>query len=420
MLELDRRWARPAPTPAQTRWDAIGGVGAALLSVASVQVWHSGSGASLGWKGVEAYALFGLAALLLAFRRRLPLTTLLLVSAVFIVISERLPDLGAIFTIQVVLFVAVYTAWAWSRRPRRLFVTSGVVLVAMFGWLIWEFTRTEPPPRPDVGMLPPYTALIVYSLSINVIYFLGAMAWGHGAWRSAHQRAEIADRVLAERLAQDRDRESAVRAERVRIARDLHDVVAHHVSGIGVQAAGAGRIIDARPEDAREALGVIERSSRQAVQQMHQLVGLLRADDDRGSRGPQPGLDELRTLAEPDGRPVVTFRQVGEAFDVPPTIGLSLFRIAQEAVANLRRHARAAAGEVVLRFVPAGGDDPAAVEVEVIDDGRATDARATPDPSGGFGLTGIRERAAMHGGTYDIGPRPDGGFRVRVRIPVAT
>lgn len=418
MLDLDRRWARPAPTPAQVRRDAIGGIGAALLSVASVQVWHSGSGASLGWRGAEAYVLFGLAALLLAGRRRLPLTTLLLVSAVFIAISERLPELGAIFTIQVVLFVAVHSAWAWSRSPRRLLVTSAVVLVAMFGWLIWEFVRTEPPARPDVGMLPPYAALIVYSLSINIIFFIGAMAWGHGAWHSARQRAEIAERVVAERLAQDRDRDRAVQAERVRIARDLHDVVAHHVSGIGVQAAGAGRIIGTRPDEAREALGVIERSSRQAVQQMHQLVGLLRADHDRVDRGPQPGLDELRTLASPDGRPVVTFRQVGEAFEVPPTVGLSMFRIAQEAVANLRRHARAAAGEVVLRFVPAGDDDPAAVEVEVIDDGRVTDAHAAS--SGGFGLTGIRERAAMHGGTYDIGPRPDGGFRVRVRIPVAT
>lgn len=420
MLDLDRPWVRPAATSVQAGRDLLLSVSAAILSVASVEVWHSAYGGSLGWKGVEAYVLFAVAGLMLALRRRLPLVTLLVESALFIAIGTRLGLLGAIFTIQLVMFVAIYSAWAWSSTPRRLYATSVVVLVAMFGWLAWEFATDEPPARPDVGLLPPYPAVIVYSVAINIIYFFGAMAWGHGAWRSARQRAEIADRVAAERRAQDRDRESAVQAERVRIARDLHDVVAHHVSGIGVQAAGAGRILHARPDEAREALGVIETSSRQAVQQMHQLVGLLRADDDRDDRGPQPGLGDLGTLASPDGTPTVTYREVGEPFDVPPTVGLSLFRIAQEAVANMRRHARAAAGEVVVRFLPPGAETSAAVEIEVIDDGQASDASAPAPGSGGFGLPGIRERAAMHGGVCEIGPRPDGGFRVRVRIPVAT
>lgn len=419
VLDLDRGWVRPAPTSAQVRRDTFAGVAAAILSVVSVEVWHSGYGSSLGWKGVEAYLLFGLAGLLLALRRRLPLVTLLLESALFIAIGIRLQELGVIFTIQVILFVSLYSAWAWSRTPRRLYAISVGVILAMFGWLAWEFATTTPPPRPDVGLIPHYAAMIAYSLIVNVVYFFGAMAWGHGAWRSARQRAEIVERTAAERRAQDRDRESAVQAERVRIARDLHDVVAHHVSGIGVQAAGAGRILDARPDDAREALDVIERSSRQAVQQMHQLVGLLRADDERNERGPQPDLEALSTLASSDGLPVVRFREVGEAFEVPPTVGLSLFRIAQEAVANLRRHARAGTGEIVLRFIPADADDPAAVEVEIIDDGHAAETPAPAAASGGFGLAGIRERAAMHGGVCEIGPRPHGGFRVRVRIPVA-
>ncbi len=394
-------------------------VGVAALSVVSVEVWRSAYGGSLGWMGIEGYLMFAAAGLLLVLRRRMPLVTLVGESVLFIAIGLRLQMLGANFTIQMVMFVALYSAWAWSRGARWLYATSVVVLVAMFGWVAWEFARNPRPERQTGGLLPSYTALIIYSVAVNVIYFFGAMAWGHVAWRSARQRAEIADRVAAERVALDHDRERAVQAERVRIARDLHDVVAHHVSGIGVQAAGAGRVIDARPDDARQALGVIERSSRQAVQQMHQLVGLLRADDERGDRGPQPGLDQLESLASPDGRPVVAFRQVGEAFDVPPTVGLSLFRIAQEAVANLRRHARAGSGEVVVRYMQACPDEPAAVEVEVIDDGRATDGPRNGTDSGGFGLTGIRERAAMHGGVCEIGPRPEGGFRVRVRIPVA-
>lgn len=419
MLDLDRAWVRPAPDTAQVRADVVGGVVAAIASVVSVEVWRSGAGIEIE-DPVLVYGLFALAGLLFACRRRFPLTTLLLESVVFIVIGEHQPQLAVVFTLQIVLFVALYSAWAWSRRPRALLLTSIVVTVAMFGWLVWQFVRGDAPSAPKVGLLPQYGAMIAYSLAINVIYFFGAMAWGHGAWRSARQRAEIADRIVAERQAQDRDRDSAVQAERVRIARDLHDVVAHHVSGIGVQAAGAGRVMDARPEMAREALSVIETSSRQAVQQMHQLVGLLRADDERGDRVPQPGLSEIASLAAPDDRPSVTFRQVGEAFDVPPTVGLSMFRIAQEAVSNLRRHAGACRGEVVLRFVPASEGEPAAVEVEVIDDGPSpTDVPASA-ASGGFGLTGIRERAAMHGGEAEIGARPDGGFRVRVRIPVAT
>ncbi|AWB91930.1 sensor histidine kinase [Aeromicrobium chenweiae] len=424
MLDLDRRWSRPGPTPAQIRRDTLCGVAAAVLSVVSVEVWHSGYGSSLGWKGIEAYVLFGLAGLLLALRRRFPLTTSLLVSAVFLAIVDRLNDLGAIFTIQVVLFIALYSAWAWSRARRQLYATSAAVLLAVLGWLVWEFVTTDPPDLPHKGLIPPYPAAIVYSLAINIVYLLGAMTWGHVAWRSARQREEIAEGVAAERRAQDRERDSAVQAERVRIARDLHDVVAHHVSGIGVQAAGAARVIDSRPDMAKDALEVIERSSRQAVQQMHQLVGLLRSDRDGDERAPQPGLDELHTLATAaDGTPVessatVTFRQVGEPFEVPRTVGLSLFRIAQEAVANMRRHARATSGEVVVRFAPPSEGGAASVEVEVIDDGNGGEESSSRPGSGGFGLTGIRERAAMHGGTWEIGPRPEGGFRVRVRIPV--
>ena len=419
MIDLDRAWARPGPTPAQTRRDLALAVLAAALSVASLELFRSGFGVELDGPDVVYYVLFAMTGLLLAARRVYPLTVLLLESALFIGIGEAQTEVGSIISIQIVLFVSLYSAWAWSRRTTRLFMVTATVIVAMFGWLVYHLAVADPPATNDVGLIPPYAAAVVYTLAINLIYFAGAPAWGHVAWRSARQRAEIAHRVVAERRAQDRDRESAVQAERVRIARDLHDVVAHHVSGIGVQAAGASRIIGARPDDARQALDVIESSSRQAVQQMHQLVGLLRADDDRGSRVPQPGLGEIHSLASPDDRPAVTFRQVGESFEVPPTVGLSLFRIAQEAVANMRRHARAAAGEVVVRFVAAGVDEPAAVEVEVIDDGHASDV-AAPASSGGFGLTGIRERAAMHGGTCEIGPRPDGGFRVRVRIPVAT
>ncbi|MCO7239921.1 sensor histidine kinase, partial [Aeromicrobium sp. CnD17-E] len=172
-----------------------------------------------------------------------------------------------------------------------------------------------------------------------------------------------------------------------------------------------------RPERAREALGAIETSSRQAVAQMHQIVGLLRSDDDAApsDRGPQPGLDDVRQLAVTTDRPSVEVHCVGETFPVPDTVGLSLYRVAQEALSNVRRHSAATSARVTLRHLSEPGER-AAVEVEVLDDGPV---RSTPrEDGGGFGLDGIRERVAMHGGLADIGPRPAGGFRVRVRIPV--
>jgi signal transduction histidine kinase len=421
MPTLDRDWARPGPTRVQVRRDAYLSVLIAALSIVSTEIWHSAYGASLGWKGIEAYGWFALAGLALAGRRRFPLSTLVVESAVFIVIGERLTGLAGVFTIQMILFASIYAAWAWSRRPRALVAVSAVVLVAMFGWLIWAFTQPGRVPRnEDVGLIDAFAAVVVYGIVINIVYFFGAMAWGHAAWRSARQRAQIAEQAERERQRQAAERESAVQAERVRIARDLHDVVAHHVSGIGVQAAGAGRVLAVEPESAREALSTIERSSRQAVVQMHQLVGLLRESGETSTdgRGPKPGLDDIAGLATADGTPVVEHRLVGEPFPVSDTIGLSLYRVAQEAVANVRRHANARHATVVVRYVDDAAAGQRAAEVEVTDDGRGPDSNGRGD--GGFGLTGIRERAAMHGGDVEIGPRPQGGFRVRVRIPVGS
>ena len=259
-------------------------------------------------------------------------------------------------------------------------------------------------------------ATVVYQLLVNVVYFGGAIAWGQAAWASARRRTLIEEQQVQERRARRREQERAVHDERVRIARDLHDVVAHHISGIGVQAAGAGRVLDRDPGAARGALDTIESSSRRAVAQMHQLVGLLREHDEGDGRAPAPGLAEVSGLAG-EGRPPVEHRVVGEPFDVPATVGLSLYRIAQEAVTNTRRHSVARHATVVVRYVAGDADTRRAVEVEVLDDGRGAVQPAHTD-TGGFGLRGIAERAALHDGEAEVGPRPQGGWRVRVRIPV--
>lgn len=426
------------------RTDLLVGVAAAVVCVVVVEVYRSAFGAPLGWRGIEAYALFAVAGLLLAARRTRPLTVLVLESVLFVVIGERLELLGATFPIQMVFFASLYSAWAWSRHTRSLYVVTALVVAAMFAWLLIVLLEPDALPQEDLGgALDPATAAVVYLLAINVVYFLGAVAWGQVAYRGARQRASAEQRVALElALAHERERQ-AIGEERLRIARDLHDVVAHHVSSIGVQATGAARVLAADPTAARTALETIGSSSREAVSQMHQLVHLLREDGSPDGRAPLPGIADIAVLAAGAtgaagaapatgatglvddtgaGHPVVEHRVIGEAFAVPETVGHSLFRIAQEALANVRRHSSARRASVSVRYL----DDPRAVELEVLDDGRPRTARRTPatdrgtGDSGGFGHEGIRERAALHGGEAEIGPRPQGGYRVRVRVPVGT
>ena len=239
---------------------------------------------------------------------------------------------------------------------------------------------------------------------------LFAIAWLAGfALRERSAQAEAAEERAAH--AEGEREENARRAvfeERVRIARELHDVVAHHVSMMGVQAGAARVVIDRDRDKAKEALSAIERSSREAVAELHQLLGFLRQEGDADDLAPQPGLDEL-----PGWRPAchlaVAVSIEGEQRPLPPTVDVSAYRIVQEALTNTLKHSVASRADVHLRYWP---DE---LEVEIVDDGRPTGAE--PSAPGGLGLIGMRERAALHGGQLSAGPAAGGGFAVRVRLP---
>jgi signal transduction histidine kinase len=336
-------------------------------------------------------------------------------SVVFYVAGERVPVATVSVVIQAALFMAIYAAWAWSRHRQRLLAASALVVVGMFVWLA-QLIAEVPPAAEAPGVVPPNVSIAVVTLAINILYFFGAIAWGLVAYRDARRRQQLVEQAEALRREQERNAERAVAEDRLRIARDLHDAVAHHVTGIGIQAAAAGHVLERSPASAATALAAIEQSSRSAVREMHQIVGLLRDDEDHPST-PRPGVAALPALAreaEKD-RLTVHFREVGDPFDVPDPVGTSLFRTAQEALTNVRRHSTAREAEMVLRYVDT---EPRSVEVEVLDSG--TPVSAPDRPRRGFGLQGLRERAAVHDATVDIGPRPEGGFRVRVRFPVGS
>ncbi|MGL4174516.1 MAG: sensor histidine kinase, partial [Dermatophilaceae bacterium] len=221
-------------------------------------------------------------------------------------------------------------------------------------------------------------------------------------------------------------RTRAVTEERLRIARELHDVVAHHVSVIGIQAAAARRVMSSDPAAAGAALGSIESSSREAVDSMRGLLGTLREvgrdqpdDAEAPDRAPQPGVRDLPAVVDAAQTPSrrVDFEVVesspGAAGRLPAAMAHTAYRTVQEALANVERHSTATRVSVVVRVADGPGGF---AEVEVVDDGRPRPASS----GSGLGQLGIRERVASHRGEVEIGPRRTGGYRVRVRLPWAS
>jgi signal transduction histidine kinase len=244
---------------------------------------------------------------------------------------------------------------------------------------------------------------------------LMAIAWFAGfALRERAGQAEAAqERAIRAEREQEENARRAVFEERVRIARELHDVVAHHVSMMGVQAGAARMVIDRDPAQAKDALAAIEASSRQAVDELHRLLGFLRQAGDTDDLAPSPGVRQLPGLAAgmSDSDLAVEVGVEGNERPLPPTVDVSAYRIVQEALTNTLKHAGASRADVRLRY------GPGELEVEIVDDGRGAGA-----PSGGgsgLGLIGMRERAALHGGQLTAGPVPGGGFAVRVTLPTA-
>jgi signal transduction histidine kinase len=262
----------------------------------------------------------------------------------------------------------------------------------------------------QVAMHPERPSATGFWLGIPVIY--GGL-WLLGNWIKTRRAYAAELKQRSARLVREREQQArlAVAQERVRIARELHDVIAHHVSVMGIQAAAARRTFDHRREDAVAALTAIETASRQAMGELHQLIGLLRRnnDTDETDLAPPLGLEQLPVLAaeiRETGLPIELIIE-GEQRPLPTAVELSAYRIIQEALTNTLKHAGPGHAWVRLRYTNTG------VDLEVLDDG--TGPPPIPRP-GGNGLVGMRERVALHGGHLRAGPRPEGGFRVHATL----
>jgi signal transduction histidine kinase len=307
----------------------------------------------------------------------------------------------------------VYATWTLVDVPAGSLMPFVVLLVAVF-----TVAQREPSGRALAGGLAglatiwlefPVTDNDIANYAFTGVFVAGAWLGGRGF----RNREEHVD-VLEERAALlEREREADARAavaeERARIARELHDVVAHNVSVIVIQSQAAQQSAEAG-SDVGRALRSIEGTGQEALTEMRRLLGLLRKDDEDLALAPQPSLRHLEHLAQSvrdAGLPVEVEVQ-GEAVALPGGVDLSAYRIVQEALTNALRHAGPARVRVVVRY---GAGD---LELEISDDGPGV-ANAN---GGGHGLAGIRERVSVYGGAVETGGRPEGGYAIRVRLPL--
>ncbi len=326
----------------------------------------------------------------LLLRRRFPCSVLVLSAAHFVVYWPV--GLAHEVVAWLVVGVAVFSAAAYGARPRAA-VCATITLAATTLGLVAKAGLVD-------GAEP--VQVVVFAANNALPYVLG---WTLGSMtrRLREGRAVLEQRNRELDRERERNTQRAVLEERVRIARELHDVVAHHVSVMGIQAGVAHRLFDDRPADAREAVAAVQTGSRQVIAELQRLLGVLREHDDAGRPGrePAPGLDQLPDLVDSVRRAGLPVELAVRGRPEGPSLELSAFRIVQEALTNTLKHAGPARATVTVRCADG------VVDVEILDDGRGPGG-APP----GRGLVGMRERVGLHGGRLETGAGPAGGFRV--------
>lgn len=327
----------------------------------------------------------------LGWRRRWPAQVLVAVS----LCQMSLEFMNAASSGWLGVLIAAYTLGAY-RSGRVLWWLSGVVIAIVIAFVSAGVVTGD----------APWQALLA-----TPIMFAAAIVLGDNVRRRRERGAELVER--AERAERERHllAHQHVQEERTRIARELHDVVAHSVSLMVIQTAAARRILT-DPAKADAVLASVEDTGRQAMHEMRRILGVLRDSDGQPALAPQPGLADIQALAAAAGDLPVALRSEGDLSHLPTGVEVSAFRIVQEALTNVRRHA-GPVHHVDVSMVRENGT----LLVEVADDGRG--AAAPPaDDGAGYGLIGMRERVAAYDGELYAGPRPGGGWRVRAVFPV--
>lgn len=410
--------ARPAPTEQNYRadlWIALGLFVAGVISsgLMSVVSFYGETQVGIEWALLTTTVVCGA----LAFRRRYPIAVAAIVCATYFVgVTFQVPE---VHVGNIAMFIALFTVGAWVNDRRRAFWSRTIITSLMMLWLFINMyiSATADVEIEDglsrVGLFSPYVAWMLLNVLINIGFFGGAWFMGDRAWHAAIEHERLRQRTRELEAERELTAAQAVALDRVAIARELHDVVAHHVSAMGVQASAARLMMTKNPQATAEALTTIETSARTAIAELRLLLETLRTPDDGADAGfastlRLEGLRDLIDHVNEAGMPTA-FTVLGDERVVPNVVQANLYRIAQESLTNARRHGGAdATADVRLRY------DPYFVELEVTNTGRSM-LQVRP----GLGQLGMRERAAASGGTIEMIPRARGGLLVRVQVPLA-
>ncbi len=341
----------------------------------------------------------------LALRRRYPITVLLFVSAIVVVLGIlKVSNLN--FT-QIASIIAVFSAAAYGGRQRNLACIACIVATTGSQLYVWFSTAVALP----LGLvISVYAVALVWNLFISL-----AILWfGNTLRKSREQTAQLKESTAHLMSEREENAHRAVMDERVRIARELHDVLAHHVSVMGIQAGAARQVLSQYPEKALNSLSLIETSSRQAVAELYRLLGLLRDEKQVEAYTAQPGLLQLEKLVadmQTSGLRVEV-KVEGQKREIPQTVDLSAYRIIEEALTNTLKHAGPAKATVSL------GYQRDMLLLDIADTGKGLAGKEVQQ-SGGKGLIGMRERVKLLKGEFWAGNAPDGGFQVKAKLPLA-
>ncbi|QDP95110.1 sensor histidine kinase [Microlunatus elymi] len=413
-------WHRPAPGPVGRRADLVAAIALCVAAVITMPLYpwaglasptHAPLWLELIWSAVLTVPLI--------WRRQHPNLVALIVAAAFL--AGGIAFGVSLFFHNIALFVAFYTVGAWEPNRQRARWTRLLIMAGMFAWLIIAIfiyaTRPMTDAPAQTGPFSPFVSIALIQLLTNATFFVGAYYLGNRSYAQAIEQDTLLRRT--QELAEERARSTrqAIMLERLRIARELHDVVAHHVSVMGVQAGAARLALDRSPDTSRVALDQIESSARDAIEELRGILGTLRdepgtPDQSKINSAPTIGVQRLDELVQQlimDGMPV-RLEVIGEPRPLPSVTDLNIYRITQEALTNVRKHAGPrATADVRLRYYP---DE---VEIEISNSGSQ---RPTRGNGTGLGQQGIRERVAASGGTVELGPLQRGGYLVRARMPL--
>jgi signal transduction histidine kinase len=387
-------WLRRHPLTA----DGLLAAALSVFNLAVVAGWNTAPGS--GYRPVDgvAYALALLATAPLVLRRRYPLAVLFTAGFAVFLLAARSYPWGSTGTVMV---VAVYTVGAYGDR-RRISVAVGWLVISLVA------IRATSPPDFDNAIL-----------AVNLVAFCAVLYLGWTVQQRRRQAALLQDRNRELQIARGQLAREAAAAERLRIARELHDVIAHSISVIAVQSSVGREQLRTNPDNAERALAAIESGSRSALAELRRLLGVLRPGGQPSDRlAPTPGLADMDTLLTDAHQAGLVTRYTvhGEQPDgVPPGLDLSAYRIIQEALTNTIKHAGPATASISISWTNQQ------LTIDVSDDGRGPAAAPSTrtDQSAGQGLIGMRERVTLFGGDLSTGPRPGGGFRVVARLPFA-